>query len=144
AVLQELFDRIEADEFWAAVNVASDERAFLRGVELQPEVQQLHKRLSSPATWEEVYRHAIELVKREADPNYANPWATPVTVYLAALDHHTKNLANILAESLRDREGFWWARRVAERILSEQGFATESAVTTVPEPSPGRRGYAAV
>jgi hypothetical protein len=75
----------------------------------------------------------VRLARRRIDPRYANPWDVALAVYVWALDLKDSPLRIMGAGAAIETLGAWWARKVAEEVLTETA-ARSDAPTEVYEP----------
>jgi len=123
---KELFRAIESDRFSALLNVVSGYRSFTRAVEQQPEVQQLRSAMRQPDVQLSVFVRLVQLLTREPDPKLENRNDVAVAVYIWSLTTLSSPLASVAAALVAQRHDFWWARKVAERVVPFGSIPTES------------------
>jgi len=112
--MDELFEAIESDRFSSIVNVASDFRQFIRALMATPEVRQLFDAKSVPEAVWRVFERALELVGRNIDPEYENPWDAALAAYLLFLMAGDVTLGSVAAAAVLKCPNCWWSRKVAE------------------------------
>lgn len=125
--IEELCREIESPRFAAGVNIASDLRTFERGVHTQPEVRELTARMQDAETRTSISQHARRLISAAASTDEEPMEDTAVAAYLLLLAQHEEAHAEQIASTLTEGQLWWWARKVADRILPSSRGA---AVTT--------------
>lgn len=121
--IEELCLEIESPRFAAAVNIASDLRTFERGVNTQPETRELIAQMHHTETQTWIGEHARRLIVNAATSSEEPVEDTAVAVYLLLLAQHEEAHAEQIATTLTDLQPWWWARKVADRILSSSRSA---------------------
>jgi hypothetical protein len=139
-----LFAAIESHEFSAAVNLASDFKTFLRILNSEQPVQDLSAQMTDPEVRAAVFQRALALVKDQSPAGIEHPWDSALAVYLSLLQGADPKLAGIAANAVAQTASCWWARKMAERILSPvipparvESFGASSAGASG-TPYPGR------
>ena len=57
----------------------------------------------------------LELVRREIDPEYENPWDAALSAYLLFLMSCNVALASVAADAVLECPNCWWSRKIAEK-----------------------------
>ena len=74
-----------------------------------------------------------QLAGKEFDTAYENPWDTALAAYLWLLNATEAQRAALAATRVRDCPHCWWAKQVAEQVLSANSLPTNgTAGTTTP------------
>lgn len=133
--LEPAIREIERHEFAARLNVASDLRTFVRAALRQEPVRRLIRELDSAGAAEQLLRRVVQLARRRIDPRYANPCDVPLAVYVWALDLKDSPFRTLGAGAAIESAGTWWARKVAEEVLTESTIRSD-APARVYEPEP--------
>jgi hypothetical protein len=122
--LEDFFTALESHEFSAIVNLASDFQTFVDILAAEKPVQDLAVEVRSPEARSAVCERALTLAKDQGDGEHEHPWDSALAVYLWLLADKDASLARKLAATIAEAPRCWWARMMAERILStEQAHA---------------------
>jgi hypothetical protein len=115
---EQLFQTIESHEFAATVNLASDFKTFVRILESEKPVQELAREIQSTKEREAVWARIRTLVQDQGEEGYEHPWDAALAAYLWLLANTDARLANLAAATIAAAPRCWWARNMAEAILS--------------------------
>jgi hypothetical protein len=116
--LDELLQAVESDRFSALVNLASSYKLFVRALSAQPEVGQLAQVMQATEAKKAVADRALTLVGVAAEAGREHPGDSALAAYLWLLNRADRGLAILAAERVAEVPGCWWARKVAEEVLS--------------------------
>jgi hypothetical protein len=125
--LEDLFQTIESHEFSATVNLASNFRTFLHILGSEQPVQSLARQLDDPAAREAVYSRVFALLKDQGEEAYEHPWDSALAAYLWLLAEHDRDLAKAAAAKVLEAPRCWWARKMAEQILTSDTSASSTS-----------------
>jgi hypothetical protein len=115
---EQLFEKLESDRFSAAMNVVSGLRQFVRAVSSAPEVRELLACMRSNADLVAVAERFNQVIEREIDPSYENPWDVAMAAYLLVLEKVDRGQAANCADRVLNCPNLWWSQKVADQILS--------------------------
>lgn len=136
--LDELFQALESDRFSALVNLASSYKLLLRALAAQPEVGLLGQAMQTAEAKKAVCDRAVALAGAAGEPGREHPGDSALAAYLWVLNRADRPLAAVAAERVAKVPGCWWARKVAEEVLSRAqldgstGKGSVPGVTTAP------------
>jgi hypothetical protein len=115
---------IEGHPFAALVNLASNQKTFLRIAAQQPEVEALSRAMTDePAVLTEVGQRALALAAGRAEGECESEGDAALATYLWLLSKHRRNLAETAAGSVRAWQQFFWARKLAADLRLAVGSA---------------------
>lgn len=115
---------IEGHRFAALVNLASNQKTFLRIAAQQPEVEALSGAMANePAVLAEVGQRALALAAARAEGECEVEEDAALATYLWLLSKHRPDLAETAAGSVRGWQRFFWARKLAEDLRPAVGSA---------------------
>ena len=140
--LSETFDAIETPEFSARLGIASSLETFLRIARSRSEAIQLVASLAEPCALTELALRIDQVLAREFDHEYQNPWDTAVALYLWALSTKDTLRARNYAKGIGDQssDSWWWTRMMIERLLSQRRASGTVIVNPIPEVTTGASG----
>jgi hypothetical protein len=141
--LQELFTAMESHEFSAIVNLASDFKTFVRILASEKPVQDLAEEMREAKVRAAVSERALALVKDQGEEGYEHPWDSALAAYLWLLADKDPELAKVAAATIAQAPRCWWARKLAEKVLSPERFpssAGSGSPTLFPHPPPQQTG----
>jgi hypothetical protein len=116
--LRDLFDQIETLEFSLNLSVLSGFKSVLNTLEHDEIVQQLVGELQrSNESPPKVFAHLLDVLSKYDQPDYVQFSDEAITVYLYVLNRVATNLAQQSTEHILQKQGLWWARRLAKHIL---------------------------
>lgn len=118
STLEELFQVVESDRFSALVNLASSYKLFLRALAAQPEVGQLAQAMQTGETRKAVCDRALALAEAAGESGREHPADSALAAYLWLLSRADRPLAAAAAARVAKVPGCWWARKLAEEVLS--------------------------
>ncbi|MBI3943361.1 MAG: hypothetical protein HY326_10150 [Chloroflexi bacterium] len=127
--IPEIMAYIESYEFDARLNVASDFRTFLRGIQQQKAVIDLLKILDTTEAREEVVFRIADLARQQVDPAYENRWDTALAVYLWLLNQVDLDLSKSGARYVLNAPQCWWALKLARQVLQTEPTVTHADFT---------------
>jgi len=110
---------IESRAFALRSNIASGISSFLYGIAHEEAVEFLLDELRSPAQANSLLAKVLELAAEMRDSRFEHPRDTAIAAYLWLLAIKNPSSARLAASALTSVEGFWWARKVAQRILEQ-------------------------
>ncbi len=113
-----VFEKLESDQFAAAMNVVSGMRQFVRGLASAPEVQELLASTRSRDDSLVIAERFNQVAARQADPDHENPWDVALAAYLWILDRVDPPQASLCAAQALMSSNGWWSRKLAETIAS--------------------------
>ena len=114
-----ILSEIESTALAVELNVVSSLRQFERAVVCDVRVNRLFESLDTNGDFEELTRRTTSLLDRETDPLFENPHDVSIAVYLRILDVRKPELASLVAGQVVKAGNLWWARKIANRILTE-------------------------
>jgi hypothetical protein len=117
---EQLFEKLESDRFSATMNVVSGLGQLVRALSTAPEVQELLASVRSGVDVLAIAERFNEVVDRETDPSYENPWDVAMAAYLLVLDQVDPGQAAVCAGRARICPNGWWSTKMADKILSSQ------------------------
>lgn len=130
--LDELFQAVESDRFSALVNLASSYKLFLRALTAQPEVGQLAQAMQTTEAKKAVCDRALILAGFPGEAGREHPGDSALAAYLWLLHRADRGLAVLAAERVAEVPGCWWAKKVAEEVLSSGGLDGSTGKNSVP------------
>jgi hypothetical protein len=118
----EALNAIEDRRFAALTNLASNLKTFLRIAAQQPEVEVLSRSIADdPAVASEVLQRALALAASPVEGEVESEADAALATYWWLLSQHRRDFAQTVADSLRDRRDFFWARKLADGLPPLQG-----------------------
>ena len=120
--LEQLFRVIESHEFSAAANVASNFKTFIRALRSDSTVEQLGALLRDAPARVKVCDRALALADDTGEEGYEHPWDTALATYLWLLAGQDAALASVAAAKIVAAPRCWWAKKMAEVVLSPGQF----------------------
>ena len=118
--LREVLNEIESVKFDAVMNAHSGFNSFLSTLQEEASIRRLIALLAKDVSArQEVFQRLMSLIDKNDDLNYAHPYDIALSVYLYALEQADINLASDAAKQIAQRNDLSWARRLAQKILSE-------------------------
>jgi hypothetical protein len=125
--MNEIFEKIESNQFAAKVSIESGLQRVLRNISEQPELDALIQSIGSNRTKvSDVLKRAIGLSQLSRDPRYENKFDIALTAYLWILVVFDTPLARIGAELILSAQGCWWSMKLALAILSNTQNSSKS------------------
>lgn len=121
-LLKEYVHNIESPSFAARVNLASGFRIFRDMLANSPEVSDFIAFLrNNPDGITMLLEQRIpQLYTADYDPAFAHSQDTAIAAYLYVLSHFKDVLPQDLIQTLATDENLWWARKIAEQIITGQ------------------------
>ena len=116
---EEAMKEVESPTFDASVNVASDLRTFLLGVQQQEAVHILFRELDSPEKRLQLFSQVVALSRQQIDPRYENLWDTALAVYVWLISLKDANLAKVASQTAMQAPQCWWAAKVSSIVSTE-------------------------
>jgi len=129
---------IESREFAVRVNVASDYSTFLEALWSNPVTAALAALAAQPEHQDRILRRIQDLAALEPDSRYENPHDAAMAAYLLVLSTRSPVTARIAAFAVEEAPRTWWAKRLAQSMLSPRRSVSE-ADTTIYEVSSGHQ-----
>ena len=119
--IMETMEIIESRKLDAILNAASSFSLFLKAAYQKEAPKQLIKDMQdSPKNIWLVLQRTVELTQKEIDLRYETPWDTALTIYMWALSLVDLEIAETAAGFVAEADNCWWAKKMAEHILSKQ------------------------
>jgi hypothetical protein len=113
-----IIDEIESRRFIADIGVVSTPKRFEAALaELRP-VRELLGCLRSSADKQQLINHVRDILQKGSDADYTHAYDVPLAVYLRALDISAPLDAYELAQAFKRLPNLWWARFIANKVLS--------------------------
>jgi hypothetical protein len=128
-MLKELFTAIESPRFSAEMNVVSGFGSFMRALSSHPQVRQLGEALDSPKALGDLFNRLLEVMGREFDTRYENPWDVALATYLLLLSTRSTTLTLLAAAKIKECPQGWWARKLADRVGPSPPVPSDAGVT---------------
>lgn len=127
--LDEIFEAMEGVEFASRVNVASGLKTFQRAVYRDHATRSLVERSrDEAASWLILFR-VLRLCRQTIDPRYEHPNDVAIGSYILVLaGGNSSALPRIAAEAARTAPNLWWARKIADSVLSGYDSDTRTDV----------------
>jgi hypothetical protein len=66
-------------------------------------------------------------LRQSRDPRFENPWDTALAAYLWLLQQSSQSLAKLVAGDVVLVSGFWWARKLALRVVMGERYRSYSS-----------------
>jgi hypothetical protein len=126
----ELFAEIERPAFSVRLNVVSGYKQFLRALTASPEVQTLLEQIQTPENDRGLILRVESLVNSPSDPKFEHPKDAAVAAYLWVLTMTDPSSAELIASLILESPGFWWAQKMACKVLDVGHAKTETGKTT--------------
>jgi hypothetical protein len=128
----EVLSAIESTRFAAQANLASGYKTFFRLVYEHEAVVELLKKLSKSLRQRHLVLARIrQLVKKEFDLEYSNPWDVALATYLQTLSLVDLDLAQEGAMIVARTPNCWWSTRTAQHLLTYSKFKESKSSTSV-------------
>jgi hypothetical protein len=116
--LESLFKALESPEFAALVNRASDWKTFARILGSEKAARDLAGEMSDAEVRGAVCARMLALVANPGEEGADHPWDSALAAYLWLLANKDAPLARSAAATVAEAPRCWWARKVADRVLS--------------------------
>ena len=116
---QEALNEIQSVKFDVALNIASSTDRFFEAVSEEPAVLSACVLMQKSGELREDTLNTLrELVTRESDPAYENPYDTALAVLLWLTNFAAQDHSRIAASWVDQAPRCWHAKRLAQRILN--------------------------
>lgn len=129
--ISEAMREVESHQFAARLNLASDLKTFLRAAKMEEGVTTLLEEMTSPDKRAGVLSRIVRISQNRVDRRYENPWDVSLAVYFWILTFTDLEFAKVAAQSIEHTGNCWWARQIADQLLSAGHIHTTAGVHEV-------------
>ncbi len=116
---EQAINTIESHGFAAEVNIASDLKTFVRVLGKHPAVTKIRSCLSLLNGVQRVNSRIEELLKAQSEVGFEHPNDAAIAAYVWIIASVGPELAHPIARLVPEKPEFWWARKVAKKILAD-------------------------
>jgi hypothetical protein len=113
-----IWDTIESSRFTAEIGVVSTPRSFVAAIEKHAIIIELLSKLNESSCRQDVFKRLIFLLDKPADRRYCHPNDLAMAIYLRVLEISDPQLAIDAADLTLATPSLWWARSIAQHIVS--------------------------
>jgi hypothetical protein len=118
--LQEIIQKLESTEFQANISSLSGFRTVLTALDSIEIVQDLVDFLADKPADQKLAIDFIKVKLSDFEAGYAHPHDISITALLYALEKVESAVSLNILETIRERKEFFWARYMAQKIISEK------------------------
>lgn len=129
--LSEAMREAESHGFAARLNLASDLKTFLRAAKREESVLVLLDEMTSPDKRALVLSRVMQISQSRVDRRYENPGDVALAIYVWIMTFADLDFAKVAAQATEQVSKCWWARQIADQLLSAGHIHTTAGVLEV-------------